>query len=74
MPEILREGGGRPKKLLTLVREAIRGRHISGRTEESYVSRIKPLLKTRKIASKMSCKEWARSLFGSFEAGKRILR
>ena len=38
MPEILREGGGRPKKLLTLVREAIRGRHISGRTEESYVS------------------------------------
>ncbi len=37
MPEVLREGG-RPKKLLTLVREAIRRRHMSGRTEESRVS------------------------------------
>ncbi len=37
MPEVLREGG-RPKKLLTLVREAMRRRHMSGRTEESYVS------------------------------------
>jgi len=36
MPEVLREGG-RPKKLPTLVREAIRRRHMSGRTEESYV-------------------------------------
>ncbi len=40
MPEVLREGG-RPKKLLTLVREAIRRRHMSSRTEESYVSWIK---------------------------------
>ena len=40
VPEVLREGG-RPKKLLTLVREAIRRRHMSGRTEESYVSWIK---------------------------------
>jgi hypothetical protein len=40
MPEVLREGG-RPKKLLTLVREAIRRRHMSGRTEQSYVSWIK---------------------------------
>lgn len=40
MPEVLREGG-RPKKLLTLVREAVRRRHMSGRTEESYVSWIK---------------------------------
>ena len=46
MPEVLREGDGRPKKLLMLVREAIRRRHISGRTEESYVSRIETLLKT----------------------------
>ena len=36
MPEVLREGG-RPNKLLTLVREAMRHRHMSGRTEESYV-------------------------------------
>ena len=40
MSEVLREGG-RPKKLLTLVREAIRRRHMSSRTEESYVSWIK---------------------------------
>ncbi len=40
MSEVLREGG-RPKKRLTLVREAIRRRHMSGRTEESYVSWIK---------------------------------
>ncbi len=40
MPEVLREGG-RPKKLLTLVREAIRRRHVSGRTEESRVSRAR---------------------------------
>ena len=33
--------GSRPKKLLTLVREAIRRRHMSGRTEESHVSWIK---------------------------------
>jgi hypothetical protein len=36
MPEVLREGGRR-KKLLMLVHEAIRRRHTSGRTEESYV-------------------------------------
>jgi len=40
VPEVLREGG-RPKKLLTLVREAIRRRHMSGRIEESSVSWIK---------------------------------
>jgi len=31
MPEVLGEGG-RPEKLLTLAREAIRRRHTSGRT------------------------------------------
>jgi hypothetical protein len=36
MPEVLTEGGG-PNKLLTLVREAMRRRHMSGRTEESFV-------------------------------------
>jgi hypothetical protein len=39
MPEVLREGG-RPKKLLTLVREAIRRRHLSSRMEESYANGI----------------------------------
>lgn len=39
MPEVLREGG-RPNKLLTLVREAMRRRHMSGRTEESYVAEV----------------------------------
>ena len=33
--------GSKPKKLLMLVREAVRRRHMSGRTEESYVSWIK---------------------------------
>lgn len=40
MPEVLREGG-RPKKLPTLVSDAIGRRHMSGRTEESYVRWIK---------------------------------
>ena len=42
MPEVLREGG-RPKKLPTLVSDAIGRRHMSGRTEESYVRWIKRL-------------------------------
>lgn len=40
VPRALRKGS-KPKKLLTLVREAIQRRHMSGRTEESYVSWIK---------------------------------
>ncbi len=39
VPEALRTGS-KPKKLLTLVREAVRRRHMSGRTEESYVGWI----------------------------------
>lgn len=40
MPEALRKGS-RPKKLLTLVHETLRRRHMSTRTEESYVNWIK---------------------------------
>jgi len=40
MPEVLSEGGRR-KKLLMLVREAIRRRHMSVRTWESFVGWIK---------------------------------
>jgi integron integrase len=40
MPEALRKGS-RPKKLLTLVRETLRRRHMSTRTEASYVGWIK---------------------------------
>jgi hypothetical protein len=39
-PEALRKGS-RPRKLLDSVREAIRRRHMSERTEESYVHWIK---------------------------------